>query len=50
MATATATMRAAAPGRRTVRNLLLVAIFAAGAWAQSSGLLGDILYLWPDIR
>ena len=43
-------MRAVAPGRRSVRNGVLVAVFALGAYAQSTGLLADILYLWPDIR
>lgn len=50
MATASATLRAAAPGRRGLRNLVLVAMFALGAWAQATGLLGDILRLWPDIQ
>ena len=50
MATATATMRAAAPGRRGLRNGALLLFFVLGAWAQSSGLIQDILYLWPDIR
>ena len=50
MATATATLRAAAPGRRSLRNLVLLGVFALGSWAQATGLIGDILYLWPDIR
>lgn len=50
MTTASATLRATAPGWPTVRNALIIAVFAAGAWAQSSGLIDDVLYLWPDIR
>lgn len=50
MATASATLRAAVPGRRGVRNAVLVAMFALGAWAQSTGLISDLLFLWPDIE
>ena len=37
------------PPARAIRNLVLVAVFGAGIWAQASGLVDDILFLWGDI-
>lgn len=37
------------PAGRTIRNVVLVLVFALGAWAQSTGFLGSILSRWGDI-
>lgn len=50
MATATATVvRAASPSPGAWRKILLVIVFALGAWAEASGLIDSILMLWDDI-
>jgi osmoprotectant transport system permease protein len=36
--------------RGALRALLLVAIFFAGVWSQSSGLIDDFLFYLPDVR
>lgn len=32
------------------RWLILLGVFALGVWSQSSGLVDDFLFYWPDIR
>ena len=39
----------ARPSPRAIRNLVLIVVFALGAYAQASGLIGSVLSLWEDI-
>lgn len=39
----------ARPSPRAIRNLVLIVVFALGAYAQASGLIDSLLSLWEDI-
>lgn len=50
MATAAASMISAArPSPRAMRNVVLLIVFALGAYVQASGLIDSIFALWDDI-